>query len=226
MVSIKDEYLSLNQHKEWVKIKKRLKTITCNDSKERRMENEIFRKRQVENLSVYRFLNYKITLYKPLVYIYPKIPDNTFVRLIFYYLLENGKYLILKEKEYLSLRQVFYDFNLNHPIYKNGVYISKYERISLSDQKRIFRFNFTNKALFYIYILTNFVGTIYFANPTKLKLVEKMCKAAKIVEYELYDNYIEIFITKLKHLYDIKNEEIFYTNGNFVIKIGKYIMFI
>ena len=184
-------------------------------------------------ISIYKFREIEIKIPKHRIIFHRPKFSNTFLnynnieyQLILYLLSSsyNKKYLLVSEKIAIKLQKCLkYDFNF---IYKNGKYIIK-KIIPLDEIFHLIEKYFCFR---YIYEIIYLNGSNKFYE--NISLIEFLCRRNGI-EYEIYKNYIEIFVInqqELKHKRDIYFEgEIYGFNINdnlLYVKIGKYVLFV
>ena len=133
---------------------------------------------------------------------------------------KNKKYLIIPEKIFFEFRDLIDIYNITF-IYKNNYIIQN---------KLILEILFKTEIFTVIYYLISKLGNKYYADFDRINLMKNLCDNCKI-EYDLYEDHIEIFILtekNLKYKCNRKEEMIFnHKKEDYIlIKIGKYALFI
>ena len=122
----------------------------------------------------------------------------------------------------MILQYYIKNFNI-FSIYKNGKYIIKNKYF---DYSSIIDIDIIKIIYYVIYKL----GNKYYADSDRISLLSKLCDLCDI-EYDLYNNYIQILILTKENLNYKKDKYFegptaFSKNENIMTKIGRYTLFI
>ena len=193
---------------------------------------KLIKKKYVGDIYIYKYNNIELKLINPNnlnISNYIKNAYTNYCLLMFYLLISDfGNYLIFSEKVFLSFKYLIIKINNMHPIFKNNKFIMKKE-YKYKTNEEILRKISKQASVRILYFIMEFKGNKLYLDKERKKTIKILCENCNI-EYDLQENYIEIYIINNEKLdfEKIKYEGYLYFPENdykIFTKIGKYSLF-